>query len=188
VLSATASALSLFQTVDFFATFPSPFADIFVSLQIQSGLLVFLSIVGQVLFFVWLYRAIRNLPVLGAESTDLSPGFVIFSFYLPVLNWFLPFLAMRKLWRASFNPKHWPTQSVGLVVTVLWGSWVLGHRTWVGSRLFDYSSIQIGEFEPTFMRLVVLPESFRFIALLATVVFINAVWRAQEAARSLSAL
>ena len=188
IISGSASLMRLLHLVDYFGVLPAYFAGEAPPLQAQSDLLHFVSRLWVALFYLWLFRAMRNLSVLGAKSLDLSPGFVIFSFYLPVLNWFLPFLAMRKIWRASFNPKDWPTQSVGVVVAVLWVSWVLSRRTWVGPQILYLYSAHEWTLNAVSFGSVVLPEAFHFVSLVAIAVYVNSVWGAQAAGRNADVL
>jgi hypothetical protein len=184
VLSAIASFMRLLHELSYFHAFRDHDAQTRPLLEIPSNLTGMAFLLSTVLFYLWLYRAIRNLPVLGAKSVDLSPGFVIVSFYLPILNLFLPFLAMRKLWRASFNPRQWPTQRVGIVVTILWVSWVLGRHGWIGPDASTIYAIQLEPEASYLMSTEVLSEAFGCITFIATAVFVNAVWRAQAAGRN----
>lgn len=60
-------------------------------------------VVTVVLFLKFVYRAAKTLQVVGAKS-DVTPAFAAFSYFIPVGGWFLPFIALRKVWRATFDP------------------------------------------------------------------------------------
>lgn len=187
VICAMDSLNSVLQLVNYFGVFQDHDYSTESFLRAQGGLLSLVGDLSILLFFLWFYRAMRNLQALGAKSLNLSPGFVIVSFYLPVLFYFVPFLAMRKLWRASFSPADWPTQGVGAVVIVLWVSWLLGRQTWTGpqiSYLFAWQFSPESEFP---LSSQVLPEVFGFIALVAIAIFVNSVWRAQASGRNAEA-
>lgn len=64
---------------------------------IQAGLYV----VAGVVFLAWLYRAYKNVNAFGAESLTSSPGSALISFFVPMLNLYLPAVAVSELWKAS---------------------------------------------------------------------------------------
>jgi hypothetical protein len=64
---------------------------------IQAGLYV----VTGVVFLAWLYRAYKNLDAFGAEALTSSPGSALISFFVPMLNLYLPAVAVSELWKAS---------------------------------------------------------------------------------------
>jgi len=143
-----------------------------------------ISILTWVVFLVWLYRSMGNLPSLGVNSIRLVPGFVILSFYLPLLHWFVPYFAMRKLWRASFAPKQWTSQSVGIVVTLLWFCWLMGGQRGRFSEIAaNYSgpflSGQVSDFS-----IWLVPEALNLLTFLTAIMFVTSIWRAQLSAHS----
>src|SRR5688572_6359973 len=66
------------------------------------GLVFFvLFVIATVFWCMWVYRTYRNLPALGAEGLNYSPGWAVGYYFIPVLNLFRPFQVMRETWRAS---------------------------------------------------------------------------------------
>ncbi len=55
---------------------------------------------------LWKYRACKNLHVAHARGMDISPGWAVGSYFVPILNLWLPFQAMSRIARASRNPYH----------------------------------------------------------------------------------
>ena len=72
---------------------------------IREGLVRILQLmvfgVTAVAFFIWLYRAYKNLKPLGVAEPRYSPGWVVACFFIPVLNVFRPFQAVQEMWRES---------------------------------------------------------------------------------------
>ena len=62
---------------------------------------VVIYIVSAVLFLMWLHRAYRNLPALGARNLDTTPGWAVGYFFIPFANLVKPFQAVREVWRKS---------------------------------------------------------------------------------------
>lgn len=50
---------------------------------------------------VWLYRAHRNLPALGAKGLRFTPWKVVAGYLIPILNFFRPVQSVSEIWRAS---------------------------------------------------------------------------------------
>lgn len=73
--------------------------------------LVFLVSVIPVL--IWIYIAHSNLHGAGIDGLRFKAGWVTFSYFIPVLNWFVPFQAMRELHnRSSGEPVEFAGNSV----------------------------------------------------------------------------
>jgi hypothetical protein len=59
-------------------------------------------------FTMWFHRVYRNLPVLGATELELTPAKAVGSFFIPFANLFVPYGAMREIWRHSQMPTAAP--------------------------------------------------------------------------------
>jgi hypothetical protein len=55
-------------------------------------------------FSMWFHRVYRNLPVLGAIALELTPAKAVGVFFIPLVNLFMPYGAMREVWRHSQMP------------------------------------------------------------------------------------
>lgn len=69
--------------------------------------LIFLTLI--VLFSIRIYRANLNARALGAQGMRFSPGWTVGWFFVPVMNLFRPFQAVREVWKASDPnaPERW---------------------------------------------------------------------------------
>lgn len=86
------------------AQLPSEELTVFDLVDLGVGLInvvVFLATV--VLFCMWLYRAYQNLPALGnpKQGLNFSPGWAVGSFFVPIVNLFVPYRAVRETWAKS---------------------------------------------------------------------------------------
>jgi len=83
-----------------------------------------LFIVTSVLFCFWLYRTHRNLRALGAEALSFSSIFTVGSFFVPLLNLYLPAAAVTEIWKASDpavpSGQDWRYTSRPSLITAWW--------------------------------------------------------------------
>jgi hypothetical protein len=151
-------------------------------------LLQLIKLVGTVAgltFLVWVYRALSNVPSLGARGTDLSPGWVIVSFFIPFFNLFIPYLAMRKLWQASFAPRAWAKQAVAPLVTFMWLAWVFGNDTWdtfVSTGATESHFILHDDYTTRISAPSLWPFFLGIAVDVMVIFFVRAVWQAQRTA------
>lgn len=90
---------------------------------VQLGLFIPLVI----LFSVWLYRANRNARSLGAEDMKFSPGWCVGWFFVPIMNLFKPYQAVKEIWKAS-DPdlsQPWHQGNVPPLLGLWWAFWIL---------------------------------------------------------------
>ncbi len=84
---------------------------------------VFLGSVIPVL--LWTYTAHANLRAAGMQGLNFSPGWATFSFFVPVANLYVPFVAMRELAnRSAGEPEEFAGSSVDNVSS-WWSCWVV---------------------------------------------------------------
>jgi hypothetical protein len=62
---------------------------------------IVLFYINIVLFCVWIYRAHRNLPSLGARGLKYSPWWAVGGFFTPLLNFIRPLQVTTEIWKAS---------------------------------------------------------------------------------------
>src|SRR5919199_877495 len=96
---------------------------------------IFVFVTTVVLFCMWLHRAYRNLPALGNPKPALkhSPGWAVGSFFVPVMNLFVPFRAVRETWAKSdpavpgdnyVAPQEPPAP---LIMNLWWAFWLISN-------------------------------------------------------------
>ncbi len=78
-----------------------------------------------IVFGRWIYLAHKNLPELGARYLRFTPGWSVGTFFVPVLNLWGPYQAVRDLAKASRNPLHWDLEDTSPLIVVWWVLWLL---------------------------------------------------------------
>lgn len=75
---------------------------------------------------MWTFRAWKNLIALRIDGLNYSAGWATGSFFVPIINLFVPFQAMRELHNRSHGEEaYWARSSVG-DVTSWWACWIGG--------------------------------------------------------------
>lgn len=77
-----------------------------------------------VTFGVWIHRSHRNVRALGAEGLRFTPAAAVGYFFVPILNLWKPYQAMKDLWRASASPAHWEGMPCGPMLGFWWALWL----------------------------------------------------------------
>ncbi len=88
--------------------------------QLIGSLAVCLIALTMIVFATWIYRAHRNLPALGVRDPDISPGWAIGWFFIPIINLWRPYMAMRTLWQASSYPQNWRVADTIALLPIWW--------------------------------------------------------------------
>lgn len=88
--------------------------------QIIGSLQFAISIATVVLFCMWIYRANSNSRALGARNMKFTPGWSVGYYFIPVLNLWRPYQAMKEIWMTSRNPNDWESESRGRILPWWW--------------------------------------------------------------------
>lgn len=86
-----------------------------------------LHLFTAVVFGCWIVRANRNVWALGARGLPISPGWAVGFFFVPIVSLWMPYQAMRELWRASHHPAAWRRVTASPVLPIWWTLWILSN-------------------------------------------------------------
>jgi hypothetical protein len=53
-----------------------------------------------------------------------NPGSSVGWYFVPIINLFLPYQAMKEIWRVSRNPEGWRNESGSPLLRWWWGLWI----------------------------------------------------------------
>jgi hypothetical protein len=74
--------------------------------QIMGSVQIAISVANFILWFVWIFKSNKLAQAFGASGMKYSPGWSIGWYFVPILNLFHPYLAMKELYLASLSPKQ----------------------------------------------------------------------------------
>ncbi len=120
-LSLAAAATGYLLGHDFDGSGDSPVYSMLSLLQT----LVF--VIGGIVFFIWLYRAVANVHALGARGFSSAPAMAVVWYFVPIANLGMPYVTMRDTWRASVNPRDWEAASSSSIIGLWWFFWLAGN-------------------------------------------------------------
>lgn len=100
------------------------------------GGLQLLTFVFTVIFFLmWIHRAHRNLPALGARDLKFTPNWAAGWFFVPFMNLFRPVQVVTEIWKASSPDRNafegtsdgtaWKSAPTSPVVGLWWAAWII---------------------------------------------------------------
>lgn len=62
---------------------------------------VLILVATVVVYLMWLHRAHRNLPALGAQNLRFTPGWAVGWWFVPFANLVRPYQVVKEVWQAS---------------------------------------------------------------------------------------
>jgi hypothetical protein len=138
----------------------------------------FLVMVATIIIFGrWIVLAHRNLSALGARYLEFRPGWAVGFFFIPILNWWKPYQAMRSLWRSSRNVHRPELEDSTWVLPTWWTLWIIwslqGNATF---RMQGARTIQ-GLTELTVAE--IFGHSIYLVLCLVASLVVARIWRAQ---------
>jgi hypothetical protein len=84
-----------------------------------------LYIVTVIVFGRWIYLAHRNLLSLDARYLRFSPRWAVGCFFVPIINLWAPYQAMRDLAKASRSPRQWELEDTPPAIIGWWVLWLI---------------------------------------------------------------
>ncbi|WP_339750165.1 DUF4328 domain-containing protein [uncultured Rubinisphaera sp.] len=118
-----ASIVSSFMMIDLLST--ADFNDDLLQLYLQrdavlSMVLLIIYIPTAIGFAKWIHRSNNNARALGAISLPISPGWSVGYFFIPIMNLWKPYHAMRDISAASRNARNWYSENSLPIVLIWW--------------------------------------------------------------------
>ncbi len=83
-----------------------------------------LFLITAIFFCRWTYVVARNARALGAQKLDITPGWAVGYYFIPVVTLWKPYQAIREVWKASRNPAQWQREKNSEVVRLWWALWI----------------------------------------------------------------
>jgi len=84
-------------------------------------------IVTAIVFLKWIYRANLNARQFTSKEMDFTPGWSIGYYFIPVMNLYKPYQAMREIWQVSEASEDWQNVKVSPILAWWWGLWIISN-------------------------------------------------------------
>jgi Domain of unknown function (DUF4328) len=94
---------------------------------------LFIYLTTVVLFSMWIHRAYRNLPALGASRLEYTPGWAVGWFFVPFANLFYPYRVVKEIWIKSdpevddTEASLWQSASAPPLLAWWWAAWIISN-------------------------------------------------------------
>jgi hypothetical protein len=94
----------------------------------RQGIIVTLRLVALcftgIVFCCWVYVVAENVRALGARRLKYSPGWAVGYYFIPIVCLWVPYQAMKEIWKASVDPGNWRSIRTSPIVSWWWGLWL----------------------------------------------------------------
>ena len=81
------------------------------------------TIACAIIVGMWIYRASANAHTMSDEMT-ISPGWAVGWYFIPIMNLFKPFQAMKEAWMASHYRDNWHGEPTPGLIGWWWALWL----------------------------------------------------------------
>lgn len=81
-------------------------------------------VISGILILKWIHRANYNVRQLGAKAMQFTPGWSIGWYFIPIVNLWKPYQAMKEIWKASSSPRNWKETKVSPILGWWWFFWL----------------------------------------------------------------
>jgi hypothetical protein len=145
-------------------------------------------IVTVVAFLLWMHRAYRNLPALGAVRLDTTPGWAVCFFFIPFVNLIKPFQVVREIWHESMHGGEAqgnfggvsPRSGTPALVGWWWAFWIVAN---IVARVSDRATEMTGTIDGMLLasRLVIASNALFIVAALLAIMVVRRIDEMQEA-------
>lgn len=159
--------------------------------MIGVGILIVVGMIGTtalvltagISFLLWFHKAIGNLHRADLPGLRAKPLWSIASLFVPVAQFFVPFLAMREVWNRSHGKNEHQSRDSVATVTIWWlclltGSFVIAFM-FALATLFDASSVKSAAPGVIGIILLLVGLCFQGVAAACLVVILRRITTAQ---------
>lgn len=108
---------------------------------IVNGLGLLVAGIGTCMF---MNRSNKNARALGATDMEFTPGWTVGVWFIPIINLFRPYYAMKEIQMASTNPTEdqWKNSEPSGLLSPWWASWLIGRMI---ERFIDRFELRFGD-------------------------------------------
>lgn len=82
-------------------------------------------IVTGIVFLKWIHRANLNCHGFVTQKMEYSPGWAVGYYFIPFVNLYKPYRAMKEIWNVSANPTGWQNKKGNSLLGWWWALWLI---------------------------------------------------------------
>lgn len=102
----------------------SPYSEAMFMVAALQGMVTLLGMavfaVCCIAFLLWFHKAIANLHDAGLSGLKARPGWSVASFFVPFVQLYAPYIAMRELWNRSHGEDEWQSDAAVSDISIWW--------------------------------------------------------------------
>jgi hypothetical protein len=165
-----------------------------LGLALVLGLLSLLSSVvalgTSIVFLVWTHQAAKNVRAFGQQMLEFTPGWAVGWWFIPFASLWLPYKALREIWRAS-DPETvgvkeglaWTSSPVPSLFPLWWGTYIANGFVATAIAIAQVLRSMENPSDPSFGGgpLAIGSHVFQIVAAVAIVSIMKQLDRRQEA-------
>ena len=96
-----------------------------LSIQSYVAIPYLIMVVGSVFVVArWIYKAANSNQEAGIEGLKYSPAWSVGWFFIPVMNLFKPYFALKEHYFARLKTDEWPSKNAMTTFHLWWASWI----------------------------------------------------------------
>lgn len=88
-----------------------------ISIEVWVAPIVVTTLSSVVFYLLWIHRCATNARLLNRRS-DIKPGWVVWSHFIPFANWVVPCLSLKAIAHETF--RHRPVSGIQPIIIVWW--------------------------------------------------------------------
>ena len=140
---------------------------------------ILVFVVTGFVFLKWIRRANINSSGFGVQGMTFTPGWSIGYYFIPILNLFKPYQAMKEILQVSKDPRGWFHQSGGQLLGWWWGLWLAsGVVSRMSTRAYTKATT-VEEFQSA-SNLSIVDEVVSIILTIVAAILVRTIARNQE--------
>ena len=96
-----------------------------LSIQSYVAIPYLIMVIGSVFVVArWIYNAAKSNQEAGIEGLENSPAWSVGWFFIPIMNLFKPYFALKEHYFARLKTDEWPSKNAMTTFHLWWASWI----------------------------------------------------------------
>ena len=83
-------------------------------------------IICVIMVCIFTFKVAKNLHLIGVKSFDISPGWAVGWYFIPIANLWKPYNVTSEIWLSTHYPDQ-PYESTPKTFPIWWGTWIISN-------------------------------------------------------------